>query len=185
MNDPSTEGAEGLAGGGSALLRTAPVTTYIALTGLTVLLVLRGASLQVIIAPLASSFVFAFGLATGEPDVIFLAWLDQGTNLVLLEAESAWASTAVVTVSVVAILVLADLANMATASNPYGGVQSARQLRDNSPRFLLVGGVSCLLALGGLSLAPALAIPEDAVLAVSFLAVAALVAIAVLGSVEG
>ncbi len=185
MNGPSASRAQtSLARRDSALLRTAPLAAYAALTALTILLAVRGGSLQVVIAPLASSCVFAFGLATGEPDVIFLAWLDQGTNLTLLEAESTTESILVVTVSVIAVLILADIAHSMTYSRPYGGVQRARQLRRQVPQLLLVGGTSCIFALVGLFLAPVLTAPSDPVLVVAIVAVAALAAIAFVGSAD-
>jgi len=185
MNPPAALGTEtALARRDSALLRTAPLAAYGALTALTILLAVRGGSLQVLIAPLASSCVFAFGLATREPDVMFLAWLDQGTNLTLLESESVADSVLVVTVSVIVVLILADIAQITTYSGPYGGAQRARQLRRQVPQLLLVGGTACLLALGGLFLAPVLTAPSDPVLVVAVVAVAALAAIALVGSAD-
>jgi hypothetical protein len=185
MSDPSASGAEAYLGGrDSSLLRTAPIGAYVALTALTIILALKGGSLQIVIAPLASSCVFAFGAVMREPDVMFLAWLDQGTNLTLLEAESSAGTVLVVTVSVIAVLLVADIAHAMTSYSPYGGVQGGRQLRQQVPRLLMVGGISCLFALGGLSIAPVLTAPTDPVLVVAALAVAALAAVVAVGSAD-
>jgi hypothetical protein len=166
----------------SVIMRAAPIGAYAALTVITILIALMGGSRQIVIAPLASSFVFAFGLAAREPDVMFLAWLDQGTNLTLLEAESSAGSILVVSASVIAILVLADVAHATASFRPYGWPQGMRQLGYLAPRLLLVGAASCLFALVGLYFAPVLTASSDQVPLVAVLAVAALASIVVVGT---
>jgi len=168
----------------AAALRLGPNLAFAALTVGTVLLAITGGALQILIAPLASSFVFAFGLAARDPDIVLLAWLDQGTNLTLLEAESAAGSVVVVIISVVAVLVLADIAQMTMHSSPFGGVQAARQFRSQVPRLAIVGLASCLFAFAGLAFAPVVALRPYPELAIAVLAVAALAAIAVVGSAD-
>jgi hypothetical protein len=173
-----------LSNGPYSPLRIGPQIAFAALTALTILIALREGSLAIVIAPLASSCVFAFGLATRESDVILLAWLDQGTNLTLLEAESTAGSFLVIGGSIVAVLVLADVAYMAGQSAPFGAVQASRQFRHHVPRLVGVGAASFLFALAGLALAPALTAPAYPELVVAILAVGALLAIVFVGSAD-
>ncbi|MDA4123475.1 MAG: hypothetical protein OK456_09880 [Thaumarchaeota archaeon] len=169
---------------GSLLLRAVPIGAYLAVTVLVVALALTSPSRLIVAAPLASSLVFVFGLATSDPDVIFLGWLDQGSNLALIETEVAGASILLVATSVIAVLLLGDVFYSAMSFSPYGGLQGVRQLRRVLPRFLLVGGAATLLTLAGIALVPSISLTSDPELVVAVLAVAALASIVVLGSTD-
>lgn len=168
-----------------ASVRVLPVIAFAALTGVAILVAIGEGSLPVVTAPLASSLVFAFGMVVGEPDIVYLAWLDQGSNLILLEAEASSASLLIVATSVITIMFLADFAYLTEASNRYGAVQTLRVFRFQLPRLALVGAVSLLLALAGLSLVPSIAsVPSDQALLVAVLAASALALTAVLGGFD-
>jgi hypothetical protein len=182
--ESSPEAKARTAGRGSLLLSVGPLCAYVAVTAITLVLALNGRSQLIVIAPLVSTIVFAFGILTSDPDVVFLGWLDQGSNLVLFESEATGASVLLVMVSVTAILLLGDLVYATMSSKPYGVAQAMKQLRQQAPRLLLVGGAACILALVAVSLVPVVTIASDPVLALTVMAVAALVAVAVLGSTD-
>ncbi len=169
---------------GSLVLRAVPIGAYLAVTVVVVALALASSSRLIVAAPLASSLVFVFGLATADQDVIFLGWLDQGSNLALIETEVAGASIIVVAASVIAVLLLGDLFYSAMSFSQYGGPQGVRQLRRVLPRFLLVGGGATLLTVAGIALVPSISLTSDPGLIIAVLAVAALASIVVLGSTD-
>ena len=138
----------------------------------------------VAVALLCSSFVFVLGLATREPDVIYLAWLDQGSNLLLVEAEGSAASLLTTTGTVVVVLLCADLTHLIQLFGRLRFNGSARLFWKEFSRLTLVGAASGLLAIVSFTLSPILSISSEQVLLVTILAIGALAAIFVAGTLE-
>lgn len=161
--------------------RIITAAAYAGFTVLTALITIRAGFAPVALALGASALVFVVGVITGEADILYLAWLDQGSNLLFVEAESSSATVLIVTATVIGVLLMADLAHIVELFGRHGFAGSVRSLLAQFSRLLLVGAVSGFLAVVCIAFSPVLTAPSDQVLFVSLLAIGTLAAIAVVG----
>lgn len=167
---------------GSDLSRTVPVAAYVLFSAVTLIFALREGFAPVGLALGGSSLVYAVGLLTRDADILYLAWLDQGSNLLLMEVESPDANVITVTVSVVAVLLLADLAHLAEVFGRYWVPDKVAAFWREYAHLVAVGSVSSFMAVVGITLAPVLVFSTNQVLYVAVMAAAGLLIVAFVGS---
>jgi hypothetical protein len=164
-------------------LRLATPIAYSLVSVLVIRIVLSESEAVSLLLPLIPiSLVFVAGLVTRRPDLNYLAWLLLGTTTLVAEAESAWSSILILAVTVVLILVMADVLHLVAIVFPRGEetidrVQLAVRLKMLRKRALFssaIGAGSIFLSLTGASLIPAFVVPSAPVLIIGVLTIAAL-----------